>query len=225
MAVLRLDSYDRNEVDLPEVCMQCGAPAALRKSKTFSWFPPWVYIVLVVCNILIFAIVAMIMTKRRTVDVPLCEQHKNHWLRRQLLVLGSFLGVLAIGFVAMMVSSDNGGGNDNPLGGIMCVGSVILLVAWVILAVIVQSTSIRPKEITDQGIALQGVSKAFVEAYEEEWRVAPERLDEVARERWNKGGRAPRPGRRVIEDDGRIQPAEEDEGRKPSPDTFQEGAP
>lgn len=224
MAVLRLDSYDRNEGDLPEVCMQCGAPAALRKSKTFSWFPPWVWVVLFVCNILIFAIVAMIMTKRRTVDVPLCEQHKNHWLWRQLLVLGSLLGVLAVGFVAMLVSSDNGGGDDSPLGGFLCVGSLLVLVAWVILAVIVQSTTIRPKEITDQGITLQGVSKAFVEAYEEEWRVAPERLDEVARERWNQGGRAPRSGRPAVDDAGRIQPAEDDEGRQTPPDTFREGA-
>lgn len=42
MAVLRLDSYDRKVVELPNMCMQCRAPATRRKSKTFSWFPPWV---------------------------------------------------------------------------------------------------------------------------------------------------------------------------------------
>jgi hypothetical protein len=222
MAVLRLDSYDRKVVELPGVCMQCGAPSTLLKTKTFSWFPPWVWILLFVCNVLIFAIVAAIMTKRRTVDVPLCEEHKNHWLWRQLLVIGSLLGVLAIGVVAVMVNSDNGGG-DNALAGFLCVGSLILLVVWVILAVIVQASSIRPKEITDHGITLTGVSTAFVEAYKEEWHVAPERLDELARERWNQRGHVPRAGRPASEDADRIQPTDEDEGRRAPPDAFQEG--
>jgi hypothetical protein len=100
---------------------------------------------------------------------------------------------------------------------------LILLACWVILAVIVQATSIRAKEITDHNITLTGVSAEFVEAYEKEWHVAPERLDALARERWNQGGRAPRASRPDIEAPKRIQPAEEDEGRRAPPDTFQEG--
>lgn len=222
MAVLRLESYDRNVEELPDVCMQCGEPATLRKSKTFSWFPPWIWVLFFVCGLLPFAIVAMIMTKRRTVDVPLCEEHRNHWLWRQLLVFGTLLGVVVIGVVAWGVLIANDNNRGDPLGGILCAGSLIFLVAWLILAVIVQSTSIRPKEITDRDITLTGVSKAFVEAYEQEWHVAPEHLDEVARERWSQGGRAPG-GRRVIENTDRIQPAEEDEGRQMPPDAFREG--
>jgi hypothetical protein len=223
MAVLRLESYDANVLELPEVCMQCGAPATLHKSKTFSWFPPWVWVLLVVCNILIFAIVAMIMTKRRTVRVPLCEEHKNHWLWRQLLVVGSLLGLLAVGGVSMIALDNEGGGND-PFGGILCIGSLILLVAWVILAVIVQSTSIRAKEVTDQGIVLSGVSPEFIKAYEEEWHVSPERLDDLARERWNQGRRLPGGARPADEDSDRVRPADEIEDRRP-PDTFHEGTP
>ena len=220
MAVLRLESYDENVLELPEVCMQCGAPATLRKSKTFSWFPQWVWVLLFVCNVVIFAIVAMIMTKRRSVQVPLCEEHKNHWVWRQLVVVGSLLGLLAVG-VASVAVLDNEGGND-PFGGILCAGSLILLVAWVIMAVIVQSTSIRAKEITDRGIVLSGVSPEFIKAYEEEWHVSPERLDDLARQRWNQGRRMPGGERPSIEDSDRVRPADENEERRP-PDTFHEG--
>jgi hypothetical protein len=216
MAVLRLHSYDRNVVELPDVCMQCGAPATLRKTKTFSWFPGWVWILLFICNVVIFAIVALFMTKRRTVDVPLCEEHQNHWLWRQMLVLGSLLGVLAIGFAAMVASSEELR-QANPLGGLYCVGSLILLFVWIILAVIVQSTSIHAKEITDRSIVLAGVSKEFVDAYKQAWRVAPEHLDEVVREHWSQGGRASRARRSPAEDTDRIQPAEEDDERRPPP--------
>jgi hypothetical protein len=76
--------------NLPDVCLRCGAPATLHKSKTFSWHPPWVY-VLLIAGLLPFAIVAIVLTKRRRVEAPLCEQHKHHWLIRQLLILPTFL--------------------------------------------------------------------------------------------------------------------------------------
>jgi hypothetical protein len=224
MATLRLESADRNILDLPDVCMQCGAPATLRKRKTFSWFPPWIWILLFVCGLLPFAIVALIMTKRRTIETPLCDEHKNYWFTRQLLVLGSFAGVFAVGFLAWVLVMEDDGRNDNPLGGILCIGSLIALVAWVILAVIVQSTSVRAREITNSDITLVGVSKAFVEAYDQQWHVAPELLDDLAREHWNQSRRSPSARRPVEEDSDRIQQAEEDEKRRSlPPDTFQEG--
>src|SRR5262245_60095643 len=102
MATLHLESYDGEVGDLPDLCMQCGAPSAVRKNKRFSWFPPWVWILLFVCGLVPFAIVALVMTKRRTVNVPLCEAHKNHWLWRQLVVVGGLLALIGI-FVAFLV--------------------------------------------------------------------------------------------------------------------------
>jgi hypothetical protein len=85
MAVIRLEGRGNEQYDLPEVCMKCGAPAAVRKRKTFSWYPPWVALLLL-AGLLPFIIVALILTKRRTVDAPLCEDHTNHWLWRGLVL-------------------------------------------------------------------------------------------------------------------------------------------
>jgi hypothetical protein len=197
--------------------MKCGAPAVLRKNKTFSWFPPWIWLLFFFCGLLPFAIVAIIMTKRRTVSVPLCAEHKSHWLWRQLVVVAGLL-ILAVGFVTWIAAIDEPGGRNDSLTGLVCAGLFVLLVIWLITAIVLQSTSIRPKEITDRDITLLGVSDSFIQAYEDEWRVSPEHLDELAREHWNEGRR-----RRPADESDRIYPDEES-GRQP-PDTYQEGLP
>lgn len=219
MSDVRLESYNGGVRELPDVCMQCGESAALRKRKKFSWYPQWVWLLLF-CGWLPFIIVALVLTKRCTVEASLCEQHKNHWLWRQLLVLGSLLGVIAVGVVAWMAVLAAENDADETLSGLVCGGSVVLLIVWVILAVVVQSTSIRPKEITDRGITLTGVAPAFVEAYERAWRIVPEHLDDVARERWNDSRRGNRNDKPSLDDD-RIQP--EDDDRRQPPDAFREG--
>jgi hypothetical protein len=221
MADLRLESFKGGMSELPDVCMVCGAPATLRKRKKFSWFPPWIWILLF-CSWLPFLIVALVLTKRRTIDVPLCEEHKNHWLWRQLLVYGSLFGVILVGVVAGIAMNENEKGGDVPLSDFLCGGTVILLIVWVILAVVVQVTSIRVKEITDRNIKLSGVAPEFVEAYEQAWHIEPERLDSLAREHWNDPHRASRGGNPTLDDDDRIQPGDDDD-RRPPPDSFQEG--
>jgi hypothetical protein len=222
MGVLRLDSDDRSGYDLPDLCMKCGAPAAVRKQKTFSWFPPWVWILLLVCGLVPFAIVAMILTKRRTISVPLCEQHKNHWMWRTLVVVGGFFALIILGIAAMSATTDNPRGGDDLVGGLLCGASLVGLVIWLIAAVILQATSIRASEITDRSMTLTGVSDIFIEAFEQEWRPAPVHLDELAAERWNQGKRLPPAGRGEAAE--HIQRPDEDEDRPP-PDAIQEGTP
>lgn len=220
MATVRLESYDGEVCDLPEICMKCGAPSSVRKNKTFSWVPQWVGI-LILGGLLPYLIVASILTKRCRVEVPLCDQHKRHWLMRQLLVLLSLLGLLALGGVFMIVAmaaSDKGSG-DNPVFAFLCVGWLVLMVGWLILAVVVQSTTIRPSEITDMSIRLTSVSEVFAETCKEESPRARANLDWAARERWNDGQRRPRRSTvRPIEDfEG------DDDDRRSPPDAYREG--
>ena len=75
MAQLKLKHYEAEGGRLPHLCMRCGEPATMVKTRKFSWYPSWVYL-LILLHLLIFLIVALIMTKRMTVAVPIpisCE--------------------------------------------------------------------------------------------------------------------------------------------------------
>ncbi len=221
MATLRLGERPWDEEELPDVCMKCGAPAEVHKNHLFRWHPGWVF-VLILVHILVYAIVALALTKKRRVRVPLCRAHRHHWLWRQVIIFAGFALVVVLGFGAMIALTDSAPGRrgSDALGGLMCGGTVVGLIAWLVLVAVLQSTALRPREITDRDITLVGVSPAFVRAYAERQDVAS-RIDEVARQRWGRGrGPAPRPA----EDTDRVRrPEEEDDPRRSPPDTFQEG--
>jgi hypothetical protein len=157
---------------LPDVCMCCGEPSTILKSKNLSWCPPWVGI-LILGGLLPYLIVAMIMTKRTTIQAPLCDQHKGHWFNRTLLTVGTFFlfGAIGVGaFILAGILGNNGPGrrNDDSFMGMACALSAVLGLAWLIILIIAQNTAIRPKEITDRDITLAGLSQAFVDAVEEQ---------------------------------------------------------
>ncbi len=91
MATVRLSRREAKG-DVPGLCVRCGAPATVERAKTMSWNPPWVYILLLV-GLLPFAIVAVILTKRRRVTLPFCSSHHNHWLSRSLVIWLSLGGI------------------------------------------------------------------------------------------------------------------------------------
>src|SRR5690348_7389389 len=106
MAQLRLGRHEVEEEWLPQLCMRCGEPAAFTKRKTFSWYPAWVYLLILV-HLLVFLIVALVLTKRMTVPVPLCDKHRHQFLwpvllgvAALLLLLGTIFG--GIGLLAAL---------------------------------------------------------------------------------------------------------------------------
>jgi hypothetical protein len=212
MAVIRLGS--RSEYgELPEVCMRCGAPATVYKDRNFSWYPPWV-IVLILVSPIVLIIVALVLTKRRRVRVPLCDRHRNHWLWRKLLVGGSFVFGVVAGLGALFVAMiDPPARGDDPTG-LLCGGMAVGLVLWLVLVAVLQSTAIRPREITDRSIKLMGVAEEFVRACEEEWDRSADRLDRAVRERRGDRGRRPR------EDGHRYRPPEAPDDQGAPPDAY-----
>jgi hypothetical protein len=166
MAQIRLHREEVGREQLPAVCMRCGQPATVYKYRTFSWYPPWVLLLLLV-GLLPAAIVAMILTKRMYVSIPLCESHKNHWLVRTLLILGSLALVVVLivcAVIVVSVISDQMGRKGDDAVGFVCLGGAVLFVLWLVLIGIMQSTAIRPTEITDDTITLSGVSERFINA-------------------------------------------------------------
>src|SRR5262245_7216706 len=95
MAELTLGTYELNARPLPAVCACCGAPVAVWKPQTFSWYRKWV-IVTILAGLLVFVILAMVLTKRARMQVPLCEKHRNHFLSRVLLTWLGFAGIFVV---------------------------------------------------------------------------------------------------------------------------------
>jgi len=216
MAQLRLH-VDEADGGLPMVCMRCGEPATVVKTKKMSWYPRWV-IVLILVNVIIFAIVALVLTKRAVLQAPLCDQHKGHWTYRMLIILASLLaiGILVIG--AILVVSNLPRQAQDSTGPFICIGGGIVGLAWLIGLVIVQNTAIRPSEITDTEILLENVSEAFIDAVAEADRERLARRRE-RRSRWDEEEDEPPPRKRLssdaVEEDDRPR-------KKPPSDAFEE---
>jgi hypothetical protein len=168
MPDVRLRRYEAEDGELPRICLRCGASASVTRSKNFSWYPPWV-IVLILAGVVPFAIVAMVLTKRMRLQAPLCPQHKGHWFNRNLfIVLGALaLVILGVASIVLMASLDKQPGPRNNLAGFLCLGVGALGLVWLIAVVIVQATAIRPREITDREMTLMGVAREFVDALDE----------------------------------------------------------
>ncbi len=181
-------------IDLPAICIKCGAPATVRKNKQFSWQPPWVP-VLIIGGLLPYIIVSMILTKRKSVETPLCDQHKSYWWMYPLMMWMLVLGVIAFGVVAMIgLSAAGGNGNDTgELVGLACAGSGVALLVILIVAAIVNSMRIRPTEITDRHVYLTAVSQEFADAVDAE--------EDRQRSAFDRGDDRPRGPRRSRQDD------------------------
>jgi len=174
MAQVRLDIHDADG-RLPNVCMRCGDEASVTKTRDMSWCPPWVGI-LILAGLLPYVIVAILMTKRARVQVPLCEKHAWHWFNRNLFIWLGLVALLAIFglFIAATVALPRE--HQDTFGTFICLGGGGLGFIWLIGVIVAQSTAIRPKEITDHEITLDGVSADFVDAVDDLDRKRRERL-------------------------------------------------
>ncbi len=186
MPAVWLDRYEcTRDGELPPVCMVCGAEATTTVRQNFRWHPQWV-IVLILAGVLIWAIVAIILTKTMTVYAPVCDEHKGHWFKRKLIGWGLVLfgmAVFAVGFVSMATFANNPQLQQYTGLGLL-LGGVVFFITLIVAAFVLRS-AIRPAEITDDDIRLTGVDEGFVEALREQRREDRER--EKARRRARRG--------------------------------------
>ena len=135
---------------MPDRCIKCNAPAnGIRLRRKLSWHPP-AYFLLVFIGVLLYAIVAMIASKRATIDVGLCEEHYN---KRRTGILVSWL-MFALSIGSFVLATILGGEFVAFLGGIFLLASII--------CAIVMTRVVVPKKIDDQFAWLRGVSDEYL---------------------------------------------------------------
>ncbi len=199
MAQAWLDRYECDrDGKLPPVCMVCGAEAEQYVKRTFQWYPPWVIVTILVA-LLVYVILALVLTKKMTVYVPLCSEHRNYFGRRTLrgglvIVVGVLISVVCLGVWAYM--ADQPGAKEEPF--IPCCAGMFFFFVALIAGSIVMQMGIKPTEITDDEIKLKGVSEEFVDAMKDDRRAKKAARDKRRAEQDDEDDR---PRRRRRDDD------------------------
>src|SRR5437879_875493 len=170
MAAIQLTRREAETGDLPNVCMRCGAPATVQTRRAFVSHPFWVYVLLPL-GYLPYVIVAAVLTQRVRCYTYFCPRHKNHWLIRAVFIWGGLVVLLAlmVGSFALVFAMERqlGQSTTNQLVGLVCVGSFMLLFAWLMSIPLSQLTAIHPDNVTDRRLILKGVSPLFVQAVQD----------------------------------------------------------
>lgn len=136
----------------PDRCIKCNHPAvAPRRRYKLSWHSPGWYL-LILFNILIYAIVGAAVSKRTVVQIGLCQNHQRRVLIGRIIGWGGFalLGLL-LALAAILESS--------VLLGICG----LLFLPWALAAIIVNRL-VTPVRIGEDFTKLKGCGEDFLDS-------------------------------------------------------------
>src|SRR5947209_10698567 len=141
MAKVTLDLTPTETGQLPRVCMRCGKPATCTQAKVFSKnsFPSFRQASRPVYSVLPFAAGEFLQI---TVQAPLCDKHKNHWVWRTRAVWLSLAGCLTI-VLTLLVLLVNLHGQHPNLSGLLCAGVTLIGLGWFVFLAMMEITAIR----------------------------------------------------------------------------------
>jgi hypothetical protein len=144
----------RDGAVFPPRCLKCNAAASGTPMKRkLYWHNPWWYLVLLVpyIRLLIYIIIAVVVRKRATVEVYLCNEHKT---RRVYLLIATWLtwlsGIVAIGW---------GSSIHNTW---LILAGPCLVLTGIVLGI--YARMFRTQKIKDGTVWLKGAGKPFLES-------------------------------------------------------------
>ena len=140
---------------LPNYCVKCGQPVTGEPfKKTFFWHNPWLFL-LVLVNILVYAIVSMILRKRVDLVVPMCPEHLQ---RRKNLLIATW--VLGLGFIPGGILAGSLIHDSDTAVAVGLLTGFLLAIAAIVTGAM--SVIMRPREITDVSATFSGVCEQFL---------------------------------------------------------------
>lgn len=141
---------------LPDICLKSNLPATRRIKRNLQWHHPAIALS-ILAGLLIYVILALILTKRATIHVPLTEEWYERRKRRMIFswVAGLvFIGLMVLG-IALLVQTEEGMYALLLLFGF--IGGLITLIVGTNMVGLV-----TPKRITDDYVWLKGVHPDFL---------------------------------------------------------------
>jgi len=146
------------QAPLPDRCVKCNAPTQNTLKRNLRWHHPALYI-LIFGGVLLYAILAMVLSKTATIHVGFCETHaatrKRDIIITWVLVLVSFATFYLAATTEEMMW--------------LLVG-VILFLGGVIYGV-VRTRVVAPQKIDDQYVWLTGINANYLQQFPE-WRAS-----------------------------------------------------
>lgn len=141
---------------LPDRCVRCNERAAVgRVRRHLHWHPPGLYLLAVFPGLLVYAIFALLIERRATVDVPLCQPHRRARLAGLLIV-----GLLVAGGAGLLAAAYHAQSLVIAAG-----GAALLVVAAVVD--LVGCTVISAEHIEDELIWARGAGGRFLDSLPE----------------------------------------------------------
>jgi len=138
------------EAPLPDRCVKCNAPAnGVRLRRRLAWHSPVLYLLIFVA-VLIYAILAAVLSKRATIYIGLCAEHVQG--RRKKIAVGWIL--LAGGLISIVV----GFAYEYPIIGLLGFAVFLFALVWLIMV----SRVVTPKKIDDRLVWLNGINSAYL---------------------------------------------------------------
>jgi len=133
---------------LPPYCVKCNAPVEEPPVKrTYRWHNPLLYLI-ILFNLIIYAIVALIVRKKGRIQIHVCRHHVQRQWIAILLAL-----VLTLGGLALLIG---GGANDKP---ILAVTGIVAFILGIVAAFV--SRMLYPTKIDEHVLWLKGAGPEF----------------------------------------------------------------
>jgi len=142
------------EHDLPDRCVKCNEPAEAPTKVRKVYWHHWTIYLLILLNIIIYAIVGLIARRKGTVAPGLCHDHKQ---RRRILLAAGWIGVLA-GIAAIYVGMAASSG--------LLVAGVLALLAGIVTALFA-ARLLYAQRIDKTHLYLKGCGAEFLDSLPE----------------------------------------------------------
>ena len=138
------------DASLPDQCVKCNAPAnGLRLKRRLAWHSPVLYL-LILFAVLIYVILAGMLSKRATVYLGLCSQHFQR--RRKQKAVGWLL--LAAGIITAIAAI----AYDYPLLALLGFSAFLFAAFWLTFV----SRVVTVKKIDDHLVWLNGINSDYL---------------------------------------------------------------
>lgn len=157
---------------LPPVCIRCGSPGVPQRRVRFLWYPPKAHF-LILLGWLPWAFTLVAFRQEARIPVPVCDRHKNHWLRRRLAVLVA-PPACATGFVLCMLLSAAVAEWRGLFKFVQGIGLLLYVSVPIVIVVglVLYLRSTRAVGIGHDSIEIVNVHQGFADALRQHRRVA-----------------------------------------------------